>query len=394
MQPPAYLIVLMLILSGPTLQRTSAQRADPPILITEVMPNTGHGARDADFEWVELHNQSNTSISLLDWTISDNPASETLPDMSIPPGGYALVVSTTAALAEPPLCDDLPAGVVVVVIDGRIGNGLANTGDRILLRDPEGNAVHGVSWGVDRSLASLPAPDATQTLTYTVGGSYRLAAPSPGRDAPTTVPTALIPLRITEIFANAGAGTNDARFEWVELHNPTDRAVDLNGWQLTDNAASDVLSAGVIPAGGYAVIAASQAAAPDIASVFLVSDGRLGNGLANTGDTVTLIDPAGRIVDSVDYRGAPLRLPEPQRSIAPTVDGWVLNLEPSPGTASVAPLLATSAIAAPSPATTPPLRQSDPDRGIPAWAGIAVAFGLPALVLEIRYGMRRRRTAL
>ena len=391
---PAYLIVLMLILSAPSFLRRSAQCADPPILITEVMPNTGHGARDSDFESAELHNLPGYPISLLDWTIRDNTATETLPDVPIPPGGYALVVSTTAALAEPPLRYGPPAGAVVVIIDGRIGNGLANTSDRILLRDTEGNAINGVSCGVNRALASFPATDATQTLTHMAGGSYRPAALSPGRDDPTAVQTALIPLRITKICANAGAGTNDARFEWLELHNPTNRPADLSCWQLADNAASDVPPAGAIHAGGYAVIAASQAAALDIAGVILVSDGRLGNGLANTGDTVTLIDPAGLIVDSEDYRGAPLPLPEPQRSIALTVDGWVLHLEPSPGTASVEPLIATSAIAAPPPATTPPLRRSDPDSGVPAWTVIATAFGLPALVLVIRYGMRRRRTAL
>ena len=391
----ACLIALALILSAPAMQRISAQSTDPPILITEVMPNTGHGARDADFEWFELHNQSGVDISLDGWTISDNTASDTLPDMAIPPGGYALVVSTAEAMAEPPLSDAPHSSVVIVVIGGRIGNGLANTGDRILLRDPESNAVHGVSWGLDRSLANLPAPDATQTLARTADGSYRLAAPSPGRDAPApaTAMTALTALRITEIFANAGAGTRNARFEWVELHNPTDRPVDLRGWQLADNAASDLLPAGVIPAGGYAVIAATEEGVPDVSDVLVLGDGRLGNGLANTGDTVTLIDPAGRVVDSVDYRGAPLPLPEPNRSIALTADGWVLNLEPSPSTAAVSPILATSAISAPSPATAPPIQQRDPDRGVPAWTVIAVAFGLPALVLAIRYGIRRRGSA-
>ncbi len=317
-----------------------AQTPLPDLVVSEVLPNAGQGNRGAAFEWVEIGNRSGSAISLDGWALEDNNARDALPAISVPAGGFVLLVGSqdgaealTAALTA--------AGVEIGLIgDGRIGNGLANTGNHLLLIDPTGATVDGVSWGTDRSVTESMARPAG--LSHSRGrslGAPVIGAATPGVQAPTatTAETAAAEapadIRITEIFANAGAGQRDAAFEWIELHNPTDKAVSLDGWFIADNGGSDRLPAAEIAAGGYLVVAGSVEAAGGEALV--VEDGRLGNG----GDLIVLIDPAGREVARVDFSGPPLPRPEAGASLA-LVDGlWILNLEPTPGAAGSTGLL-------------------------------------------------------
>ena len=280
-----------------------------------------------------------------------------------------------------------------MVEDGRIGNGLANSGDRVVLIDPEGMAVDGVSWGGDRTINDLQAPPAGQSLARAGGEApFRAGPPSPGRATPAAAAAGVDPppLRITEIFANAGAGTGDAALEWIELHNPSEAAVDIAGWQLSDNAASDVLPAAVLAAGERLVVAGTAAAAPSAPLVVVIADGRLGNGLANDGDVVSLLDPAGRLVDRVDYSGPPLPRPEAGRSIALAAEGWVLNTEPSPGGEAVTPVLASISGALAEPANSPAAEPDSGGEGIPAAVVVGIALGLPLAAVAGREAWRRR----
>lgn len=321
-----------------------AQTPLPDLVISEVLPNAGQGNRDAAFEWVEIENRSGNAISLDGWALEDNNARDALPAISVPTGGFVLLVGSqdgaealTAALTA--------AGVEIGLIgDGRIGNGLANTGDHLLLIDPTGATVDGVSWGTDRSVTESMAPPAGLSLSRGRSlGAPVIGAATPGVPAPTatTAETAAAEapadIRITEIFANAGAGQRDAAFEWIELHNPTGKAESLDGWFIADNGGSDRLPAAEIAAGGYLVVAGSVEAAG--VEALVVEDGRLGSGLANGGDLIALIDPAGREVARVDFSSPPLPRPEAGASLA-LVDGlWILNLEPTPGAAGSTGLL-------------------------------------------------------
>lgn len=376
--------------SGASLGRpAAAQSAGGGLVITEVTANGGGGARDAALEWVEIQNTGQSAVELEGWRVQDNQSDDPLGAGTLPPEGF-LVLAGSAEEGPAPLP---PATVHVVVGDGRIGNGLANSGDRVVLIDPEGTAVDGVSWGGDRTINDLPAPPAGQSLAR--GGAeepFRAGPPSPGR-ATLGVAAAGVdppPLRITEIFANAGAGRGDAALEWVELHNPSEAAVDVAGWQLSDNAASDVLSAAVLAAGERLVVAGTAAATPSAPLVVVIADGRLGNGLANDGDVVSLLDPAGRLVDRVDYSGPPLPRPEAGHSIALTPGGWVLNTEPSPGGAAVTPVLASISGAPGEPSNTPAAEPDSGGEGIPAAAVVAIALGLPLAAVAGREAWRRR----
>ena len=335
--------------TGATPLAAPAAHAQAPggLTITEVRAQAGRGQQESAFEWVEIRNGGSAPADLTGWRLADNRAEDPIPATTLAPGAYLIVGGGVELAAE------LPAGVALVVVeDGRIGNGLANGGDRVVLIDPAGATVDGVSWGSDQTITTLTPPPRGQTLSRG-GGGWAAAPPSPGAasaaapaaatpetespDPPAEEVLSPSPLRITEIFASAGEGSRDAAFEWVEVHNAGAGPIDLTGWTIADNVAVDVLSGGVVAPGGYVTIGGSAEAAGGAADIVL-EDGRIGNGLANTGDIVTLRDPQGRLADEVAYGEGSVPLPVAGRSIALRGDGWVLNAAPSPGSGDVTPV--------------------------------------------------------
>jgi len=83
------------------------------------------------------------------------------------------------------------SGALIVLKEGRIGNGLADKGDRLLLRDPSGNLADAVSWGDDAGVLSPPVATAApgHSLERSAAGNdsdsaadfVDNASPSPGR---------------------------------------------------------------------------------------------------------------------------------------------------------------------------------------------------------------------
>ena len=375
-------------------------------MISEVLVDTRHSGEEAAYEWVEIVNRSDGEVSLNGWQLEDNNAADSLPAFTVPAGAFVVIAATVDAFATGPR-----PSLLLTLSDGRIGNGLANSGDRLVLRNPSGTVIDGVSWGDDQSISTLPAPDAGETLARTTpDAAFRLAVPSPGTATepnpdpvvapspnttavPSTTPDKSPPLRLTEIFSNSGRGTSDTAYEWVELFNPTDRPVELTGWRIRDNTASDVLE-GHLPASGYVVIAGSAEAIANFDGApapIVIHDGRIGNGLANEGDRVLLEDPTGRTIDSVDYGSSLLPLPEEGRSIARTGDDWVINTVPSPGWATVEPLLTSAAIEQGSDGNLIPITFVE-DKGwsVPSWALVAIALGVPLAAAAGHAAWRKR----
>jgi hypothetical protein len=316
------------------------------LTISEVRAAAGRGPQESAFEWVELHNGGPAPIDLTGWRLADNRAEDPIPATTLDPGAYLIVGG------GPELAAELPAGVALVVVeDGRIGNGLANGGDHVRLIDPAGVTVDGVSWGGDDTITSLDPPPRGQTLSRGSGG-WVATPPSPGGapsaesvtpatepappDSPAEASRSPSPLRITEILPNAGEGSRDAAFEWVEVHNAGAEPIDLAGWTIADNVAEDALPGVVVEAGASLTIGGSPEAAGGAVDV-VVQDGRIGNGLANTGDVVTLRDPQGRLADAVAYGEGLVPRPEVGQSIALRGDAWVINAAPSPGSSDVTP---------------------------------------------------------
>jgi phosphatidylserine/phosphatidylglycerophosphate/cardiolipin synthase-like enzyme len=96
----------------------------------------------------------------------------------------------------------------------------------------------------------------------------------------------------------------DSAWEWIELYNPGAEPVDLGGWRLSDNTASDTFPSRILPAGGLLVVAAGPAFYdnyPAYGGEILLLDGSVGGGLGNTEDRLVLRDAGGVIVDALSY---------------------------------------------------------------------------------------------
>ena len=97
--------------------------------------------------------------------------------------------------------------------------------------------------------------------------------------------------------------TDDTRHEFIELHNRSDRTVDLLNWQFSDGVDFTFPQSG-IPPHGYLVVAADvnefRKQYPSHDQLILIEGGWKGR-LANRGETLELVDANGMLVDQVRY---------------------------------------------------------------------------------------------
>jgi Lamin Tail Domain len=159
--------------------------AIPPVVITEVLANAA-GPEPAQ-EFVELRNLGAEPVPLDGLSIGDGRGSDALPAETLPPGAYALVV--TSSYDPHGGADPAPrAGTLLLRVDARIGtDGLSNSGEVTrLLRGDEIISSYGgwvpvssVAWSgksVHRLVqTACDRPDAW---------SRNPLPPTPGWDAP------------------------------------------------------------------------------------------------------------------------------------------------------------------------------------------------------------------
>jgi hypothetical protein len=111
--------------------------------------------------------------------------------------------------------------------------------------------------------------------------------------APTETATTSWEVRFSEI---AWAGTSAyATDEWMELWNPGGGAVSLSGWTLTDGGDIHIALTGTIVAGGYYLLERTDDTTVADVPADQIYSGALGNG----GENLILMDPAGRVLDSI-----------------------------------------------------------------------------------------------
>ncbi|MBM3136207.1 MAG: lamin tail domain-containing protein, partial [Chloroflexi bacterium] len=316
----------------------TAQASNPgDVVINEVQPDPPQSGSDAAYEWLELFNRTSQPIVLSGWTLADNTVTETLPTLTLPPGAFAVVAGRVASFAV-----NFPGfgGLIVEMPDGTIGNGLGNTGDRLLLRDSRGVLIDALSYGDNTSVFDPPCPAvaAGHSLERRPAGYDTDRAsdfvdnpsPSPGQGLPalptaTPTPSSYPDTVVLNEFLAAPHATDwnsdgkvDSDDEWIELYNRGSVAVDLGGWQL-----DDVAEGGSKP---YTLPPGSNIAPQS----FLLFFGQQTNlTLNNDGDSVRLLWPTGHVMDSFTYTSAKY-----DQSYSRTEDGggtWTQTYPPSPG---------------------------------------------------------------
>ena len=94
--------------------------------------------------------------------------------------------------------------------------------------------------------------------------------------------------------------TNEAAFEWVELHNQNAVDVDLGGWRLTGGIDFVFPDTTVIRGGGFLIVASSPATLSAARGVTNVT-GPFTGMLSNNGEELRLRDRNNRLMDSVSF---------------------------------------------------------------------------------------------
>ncbi len=128
------------------------------VIINEIYTDvlSGKGS-DVNNEWIELYNPTDEAIDVGGFDVCDNTSCDTIPvDTVIPAHGFLVITNNISTAGY----WDIPVGVELVPLGSAIGNGLANGGDRLILRDIGDVVVDMVSYGTDTTAftPSAPAP--------------------------------------------------------------------------------------------------------------------------------------------------------------------------------------------------------------------------------------------
>ncbi len=350
-------------------------------------------ANDSANEWIELYNFRNEPLVLIGWTISDNNNSDHLPPLSIAPGGFAIIAATANFSDNFPDCD------CEVVFVGTIGNGLSNGGDSIILTDSSSATIDAISYGSDKTYMSLPDVAEKHSLERSPAGGDFIdnpnpspcrgllpptptvsATPSPTPSAtPTEPPTVASDgdILINEVLFDPLPPCKETDCEWIELYNPGSESITLIGWNISDNSKSDRIPPLSIDPGGFAIIAATANFSDNFpgcnCTIVFIEDGKIGNGLSNTGDCVILSDSAGNVIDGFSYGNDDATDLPNYKKVAeghslersPAGCDFIDNPNPSPCRGLLPPTPTVSPTPSPTPSATPtePPAAADQPRG-------------------------------
>ena len=384
------------------------------LVISEIMINPL--GIEPENEWIEIFNRSAIDIDLRGYKIGDSEIKGDLEGMyALPDGahvsaGQTVLVANQASLfaqnygffpdfeitdSEPEVPDlskyrSWSGGVI----------NLSNSGDELLLLDPDDQIMDSVSWGnsifafnpsvtkpqdgssIERNPANIDSNRAEDWVILPILGPGEVnleIIPSP-----TTTPTATQPscendaILISEVFYDPEA-LPEPDGEWIELFNYGSTDFNLECLKIGDEETRDggegmlVFPAGSRVAPGKVILIANQADAflgyfgfvpdyeinntvetvPDLSPFSLWASGPVN--LSNTGDEIIIMNINESIIDMVSWGISdyafypPVPGVKPGHSIARqpanldtnTADDWVDLLDPQPGGIVLSPPVPT-----------------------------------------------------
>lgn len=268
------------------------------VLIVEAMYDPQPPAADPLGEWFIVRNVGISVVRMRGWRIHDSQAETLLPDTDLPPDGLMLVAAGGGG-------DHLPSGGIKVLLPGRIGNGLRNSGDSLTLLDGTGVQIDAVSWGddehafapavplpdpgvsihrygvvdtdtaadwLDPNVSSLPAPEQPTVATVPslpIGSSDTPSAVGatilPSTESKIAVPAPAVPEADAHVVAETNGRAGEIELSevaldagWVEVYNKGTAPVDLRGWSILNGEEGRATLSGsmsMIPAHGFAIFA-------------------------------------------------------------------------------------------------------------------------------------------
>lgn len=196
------------------------------VVISELMASNETCVRDEDgdfSDWVELYNPSEQSCDLAGFWLSDSekePQKWQIPALVVEPGQYALIYLSGKDKREGQLHTNFA---------------LSRRNDELLLSSPLGYELLRVSYEELDKDASLCLDGETQTATFQATPGYPNT--EDGREAFIQATDVQNELLINEFVTHNSNYNYHAGefFDWVELRNNSDTALDLSGYYITDD---------------------------------------------------------------------------------------------------------------------------------------------------------------
>jgi len=131
------------------------------IVINEVYYDVDaeHGEETLN-EWVELYSNLGFAVNLKDWTIEDNSGVQR--NLATTTEGIILPSNEFAVITKYPSTWGfwtIPGQAVKIALFVPIGNGLSNSGDSLVLKDPSGTIIDAVGYGSNTTIWDPAIPD-------------------------------------------------------------------------------------------------------------------------------------------------------------------------------------------------------------------------------------------
>ena len=226
---------------------------------TDVWPNG---------EWIELINTGTQSVDIANWYFSSGSRNFNINVIQLPEKD-----STTIN----------PGEIFVVAINGTQSFYLKNTApDTIELRNSANQIVSTITYNKTTE---------GESLWYWNNDWTQAPYPTPNQPNPQTSPYAgEVSIEITEVLAHCSSDTITPLDDWIEVNNTGGQAIDLNAWRL-------------ISGDGDLIHARSDRLYNSINTLIQPADRKIITApnwfISGLGDSVTLEDPDGNVVDSV-----------------------------------------------------------------------------------------------
>ena len=291
------------------------------ILINEVMADPKNGLLP---EYVELYNASGREISLEGWTFIYDSKAISLPHVTFPAEGYAVLYRKGNSI-------QLKAGVLSLGL-ANFPKNMVNTGARLTLRSPSGTIIDSYTYRKSRLGKSLERGDDNQWRICsdprggTPGEVNSAAKPKP-EDPPVT-PTPAKPgdIVINEVMADP---KGSALPEYVELYNASGREISLKGWTFIYDGKAISLPHVTFPAWGYAVLYRKGESLPLGKSVLGLGLEAFPANMLDAGKVLALEDASGTVIHSYKYPKAEAGVSIERGA---SDEAWHLSSDPRGGT--------------------------------------------------------------
>jgi hypothetical protein len=280
------------------------------LMVTEVMANA---SVESVGEFVEIYNAGTGAVDLAGFYITDGDDVDVL--IAFGSSATTLNAGEYAVIVDPDYDGTYTIDSAVTQLttdDLTVGNGLT-TSDKITLYEADGSTI-AATFSFPRDPGDGVSMEMYELANGDVVGNWRPSACSAESSAgsahcfpPSGPQSGLV---ITEVMANA---THEASGEYIEIYNPTTLEIDAAGLVIEDGGMNtDVVQAftgnsTLVGPGRHALIVDAQYAfdyaLPTDVLLLTTGDNQIGNGINNSGETITLYESDGvTLVDSFTHQ--------------------------------------------------------------------------------------------